>query len=83
MSDRLQDTQFHFATAPSVISRNTFTPSSKMHNSINKFNAIQSHVSRRLKIVLKLIILFVYQKKPYWCVMLMLMFKLRKVRKLN
>ncbi|CAH1726452.1 unnamed protein product [Aphis gossypii] len=44
ISDRLQDTSFQYTSAaPSVISGNAFTTPSKIPNSINKLNLIQSH----------------------------------------
>lgn len=46
ISNRLQDTPFHYATAPSVISENPFTDPSRIHNSFNKPNLIKSHVSK-------------------------------------
>lgn len=47
ISDRLQDTSFQYTSAaPSVISGNAFTTPSKIPNSINKLNLIQSHVSK-------------------------------------
>eukprot|EP00102_Acyrthosiphon_pisum_P004492 XP_001948146.4 PREDICTED: cyclic nucleotide-gated cation channel subunit A-like [Acyrthosiphon pisum] len=47
ISDRLQDTSFQYtSTAPSVISGNAFTTPSKIPNSINKLNLIQSHSNK-------------------------------------
>ncbi|XP_015372118.1 PREDICTED: cyclic nucleotide-gated cation channel subunit A-like isoform X2 [Diuraphis noxia] len=47
ISDRLQDTSFQYTpTAPSVISGNAFTTPSKIPNSINKLNLMQSHSNK-------------------------------------
>ncbi|XP_022181205.1 cyclic nucleotide-gated cation channel subunit A isoform X2 [Myzus persicae] len=47
ISDRLQDTSFQYTSnAPSVISGNAFTTPSKIPNSINKLNLIQSHSNK-------------------------------------